>query len=217
MDVRATFELEELRAQDAELAAAAERLRSVEQAIRTVGSRAAEIADEVEAQPRLEGELTFVIREAEFALERRRKALEAAEQALGLPRDDETWARLERVAVRAAERADAARKRHERAVAALEELEGDAAELPAELARLESEARALAASIPGHPEPGAGAEGLVEWASHAHAELFVAVGELDRRREDAIREANELASMLLGEPTYGSTVAQAVARVEQSR
>jgi hypothetical protein len=29
-----------------------------------------------------------------------------------------------------------------------------------------------------------------------------------------IRESNELASMLLGEPTYGATVAQALARVE---
>ena len=32
-----------------------------------------------------------------------------------------------------------------------------------------------------------------------------------------IREANELASMLVGEPTYGSTVAQARARVEATR
>jgi hypothetical protein len=29
-----------------------------------------------------------------------------------------------------------------------------------------------------------------------------------------IREADELASMLLGEPTYGATIAQALARVE---
>ena len=55
---------------------------------------------------------------------------------------------------------------------------------------------------------------LVEWASHAHAELFVAAGQIDVQRERVIREANELASMLLGEPTYGATVAQALARVE---
>jgi hypothetical protein len=55
---------------------------------------------------------------------------------------------------------------------------------------------------------------LVEWASHAHAELFVAAGQIDVQRERVIREANELATMLLGEPAYGATVAQALARVE---
>ena len=34
------------------------------------------------------------------------------------------------------------------------------------------------------------------------------------QRERVIREANELATMLLGEPAYGATVAQALARVE---
>jgi hypothetical protein len=54
---------------------------------------------------------------------------------------------------------------------------------------------------------------LVEWSSHAHAELFVAAGQLDAQRERVIREANELATMLLGEPTYGSTVGQLAERV----
>jgi hypothetical protein len=54
---------------------------------------------------------------------------------------------------------------------------------------------------------------LVAWASRAHAELFVAAGQIAAQRERVIREANELASMLLGEPTYGSTVEQALARV----
>ena len=58
---------------------------------------------------------------------------------------------------------------------------------------------------------------LVEWASHAHAELFVASGQLDVERERVIREANELATMLLGEQTFGSTVERALARVIQIR
>jgi len=42
----------------------------------------------------------------------------------------------------------------------------------------------------------------------------VFTGHIDSSREQIVREANELASMLLGDPTYGSTVAQALARVE---
>jgi hypothetical protein len=57
-------------------------------------------------------------------------------------------------------------------------------------------------------------DSLIDWASRAHAELFVAAGQIDVQRERIIREANELASMLLGEPTYLTTVAQALTRVE---
>jgi hypothetical protein len=60
----------------------------------------------------------------------------------------------------------------------------------------------------------AGARGLIEWASYTHAKLFVAAGQIATSRERLIREADELASMLLGEPTYGATIAQALARVE---
>jgi hypothetical protein len=67
------------------------------------------------------------------------------------------------------------------------------------------------------PRPGEGPAALVEWASRAHAALFVASGSVDTQRERVIREANELATAILGEPTYGSTVAQARARVESAR
>jgi len=59
-----------------------------------------------------------------------------------------------------------------------------------------------------------GARALIDWASQRHAELFVEAGQIDAQRERVIREAHELASMLLGEPTYGATVEQALARVE---
>ena len=63
-------------------------------------------------------------------------------------------------------------------------------------------------------QPGEGPRALIDWSSHAHAELFVATRQLDAQRERIIREANELATMLLGESTYGSTTAQILARVE---
>jgi hypothetical protein len=94
-----------------------------------------------------------------------------------------------------------------RAQSGYDALERDAAALPPELAELETRARAVT------DVPPLGSS-LVEWASQAHAEVFVAAGQIDVQRERVIRESNELASMLLGEPTYGATVAQALARVE---
>jgi hypothetical protein len=100
-----------------------------------------------------------------------------------------------------------------RARSASAELERDAAALPEEVVALEGRAQALAAESEHVPDAPAGLAGLAAWASHAHAELFVAARQLEAQRERIVREANELASMLLGEPTYGSTVDQALARV----
>src|SRR5258707_450769 len=60
----------------------------------------------------------------------------------------------------------------------------------------------------------AGAPGSIDGPTPTHAELLVPPGQLDTSRERLIREAHELASMLLGEPTYGATIGQALARVE---
>jgi hypothetical protein len=84
-------------------------------------------------------------------------------------------------------------------------LEREAAALPDELAELE---RRAGGGVNG-------ARALVDWAANQHAELFVAAGQIDAGRERVIREAHELASMLLGEPTYGATVAHALERVER--
>jgi chromosome segregation ATPase len=215
MDRRAAAELEFLRERDRELADEASRLRDVELAVAAIRRRVWMIAAELDAAPaELEG-LRAAADEAAEELERRRSVAEAAERELESPHDDETWERLERAATRARERERAALDRFEHATAAAEQLEGDAAELPAELAALELEARGLAEAVPELGEPDPGPAGLIAWASHARAELFVEVGQLDRQRDNVIREVNELASMLLGEPTYGSTVAQAVALVEQ--
>ena len=102
-----------------------------------------------------------------------------------------------------------AQARLDRARAAVSEIDHEAAAVPTELSQLHERAEQL----PGIAAPG-DANSLVGWASHAHAELFVALGQITTQRERVIREANELASMLLGEPTYGATVAQALARVD---
>jgi chromosome segregation ATPase len=145
--------------------------------------------------------------EAQEELARRREELANAERRLAETRDDEARIHAEHAVARAADHIAVAERRGERAQSAHDELERDASALPRELDELEARARA----VPDVPPLGSS---LVEWASHAHAELFVAAGQIDVQRERVIREANELATMLLGEPTYGATVAQALARVE---
>ncbi len=207
MDERAVNELRRLAALDAELAESASALRDLEASVSTLRSRAEAIDAFFAAYPdeavRRRGELA----EAAEELLRRREELAAAQRTLTAAHDDEAQIHAEHAVARALDHIAVAEGRSARAQAASDELERDAGALPDELAELEGRARA----VPDVPPFGAS---LVEWASHAHAELFVAAGQIDVQRERVIREANELASMLLGEPTYGATVPQALARVE---
>jgi chromosome segregation ATPase len=74
----------------------------------------------------------------------------------------------------------------------------------AELSRVSASGRAV-------PEQSLG--GLVEWAARVHAALVVVRGQLDVERDRLVREANELGSVVLGEPLAGNSVALVGRRV----
>jgi chromosome segregation ATPase len=207
VDERAVIELRRLADLDAALSAGAARLRGLDGEITSVRARAEAIDAFFAAYPDEEARRGRERREAEDELGRRSDELAHAERTLAEAADDEARIHAEHVVARAIDHVGVAESRLARAESAYATLERDAAALPRELGELE----ARAGAVPDVPPLGSS---LVEWASHAHAELFVAAGQLDARREGVIREANELASMLLGEPTYGSTVAQALTRVE---
>jgi hypothetical protein len=79
----------------------------------------------------------------------------------------------------------------------------------------------LAASLAGRERlaaeagapPAAGLGGVVAWAVAARAAVFVARSGGIREREAVVREANELAAAVLGEPVAGASVASVVARL----
>ncbi|HZP73484.1 MAG TPA: hypothetical protein VFA97_08925 [Gaiellaceae bacterium] len=150
--------------------------------------------------------------EAELAAQRARQS--EAERAVAAAEDDRERELAERALARAADHVAVAERTLSRTRSALSALEHEAETLPRELERLEAEARGVAANASGVREPGGGPRELADWASHARAELFVTRSQLDLRRDRVIREANELATAVLGEPTFGSTVAQALHRVE---
>jgi hypothetical protein len=210
VDDRALNELRQLARRDAELSALALELRRLDEEVGAIRSRAEAAEEVLAAYPEEERRAASALEAATAELAERRREEADAEHALASARDAEVREHAERALARAADHVAVARARVERSEAVAAGLRRDADAIPRELAELNERAGRL----DGVPPPHA-VSSLVEWAARAHAELFVAAGQLDARRERVIREANELASMLLGEPTYGATVAQALARAER--
>jgi chromosome segregation ATPase len=207
MDERAVTELRRLAELDADLSTRAAELRALDGQVAALRGRAEAIDAFFAVYSGEETARQAELAEAQRELTRRREELASAERARAEAQDDEARIHAGHAVARALDHIAVAENRIGRAQSAYDELKGDAAALPRELEELEAWARAV-------PEVPPLSSSLVEWASQAHAELFVAAGQIDVQRERAIREANELASMLLGESTYGATVAQALARVE---
>jgi chromosome segregation ATPase len=207
MDDRALTELRGLAARDAELAERSAELARRESEIAAIRGRADELEAAVAARPAEQESREAELDESRAELERRREELAHAERVLEEAQSEEEREHERHAVDRAVDHIAVAQARLDRAEAALADLERITQDIPLELERLEARARAL-------PESPELAESLTEWASRAHAAAFVAAGQIDTERERIVREANELATMLLGEPAYGSTPAQALARVE---
>jgi chromosome segregation ATPase len=213
VDTRAVADLKELAERDDALAARSDELRELDTRVAALRARAEAIDVFFAADPEEEARLRQATAHAEAELDRRRAELAEAEQALAAARDREARERAESGVGRAHDHVSVAEAALHRARADADELERAASALPREVPELEQRAQAIAARADDVPPPPAGVRELVEWASRAHAELFVAAGQLDAQRDRVIREANELATMLLGEQTFGSTVAQLAQRV----
>lgn len=207
MDERAVDELRRLADLDALLVAGTTHLRELDREVAALRAHAETIEAFFAAYPEEEGRRAGELRAAEAELLHRRDELARAEATLAEAHDEEARVHARHAVARALDHIAVAESSLARAQAAHNELEHAAAALPRELDELAAQARAV-------PDVPPFRHSLAEWASHAHAELFVAAGQIDVQRERVIREANELATMLLGEPAYGATVAQALDRVE---
>ena len=208
MDDRALDELRALALEDRALEDRAQELRRFDAQVRAIRERAEAIAAFFAGLRGEEVRRAEEVRAADAELSVRRTELERAESEAAAAHDEVAREHAAKAVVRARDHVEVATARVARAGVARDELEVQAASFPAELVALDGRARAVA-------EVAAPAGDLVEWASRAHAELFVALGQVDALRERVIREANELATMLTAEPTYGSTVAQALQRAER--
>ena len=214
MGARAIDDLRLLARRDEELAAQAAGLSELDAECSRIRERAEAIDGFFARYPDEAARRVAAVTEARAELETRRTDLGAAQSALAAAKDEEARTYARHALERAEDHVRVADAALDRAELANRELEEEAAALPAEVPDLERRARAIAEQVAEVPAPGEGPRALVEWSSGAHAELFVAASQIATQRDAVIREANELATAVLAEPTYGSTVAQVVSRVE---
>jgi hypothetical protein len=116
-----------------------------------------------------------------------------------------------------------ARRKAQEARATAAELEEQARTVVGERERLEGRARELVSTLRERPrlakeageQVGPGLSGIAEWATNARAALLVARTQLAGERDAVIRQANELAAVVVGEPIAGGTAVVA-RRVESA-
>ena len=214
-DLRAIEDLRRLVARDEELGIRERRLQEFDAIVRRIRERseAMQVFFARYEEARRRGRTA--IEGARGEVTRRQHEVAAAETTLAAERDEARRELARRAVARAEDHLSVAGISLARAQADAERLEQEAQDWQEELPELEQDAHRLSPDLPDVGQPAPGAQALVDWAAHAHAPLFVAVRQIEAERERVIREANELASALLAEPTYGTTPAQALARVEQ--
>jgi len=213
VDERALEEVRRLAAIDAELAARTDRLRELGDEVEAVRARAEATEAFFGGYPEAVERRRTATAEARDDRARREAELAAARAELDAVRKEEERASAERAVRRSEDRLAVAEARVARAAEAEADLEREAARLTAEIPELERRAAAVSSQLADLPAAPSGPQELVEWASRARANLFVIARQLDAQRDRVIREANELGSMLLGEPLYGSTTAQVERRI----
>ena len=198
--------LRELDQRDRQLAAEADRQRLLDAAVAEIRGRAEKIAEFFGAHASENDRLRAIEAREQATLDQRRAELADATAAAEEARSDEDRVLAEKRLARAVDHVALAERALDDARSARRALDEEAQRLTHELPELEERARAMG---------GAANEDLIQWSSRKHAELFIALGLLDQQRDRVIREANELATAILGEPTFGSTPAQALEQVER--
>jgi len=220
MDARLAFAVE-LEQRDATVAERIDALAASGSDVERMRRRAAELQSLLGRVPAERAHLDDAAAESARALESANAALIEADAVLARARGDaREAARL--AASRAAAAVRAEEERQERLARRRAALEQETGQLGAEAAGLERQAREVAArlaesarvSATAAPEPGLA--GIVAWGARAQAAVLVARGGLESERERIVREANELAASVLGEPLYTASVALVRRRLEQA-
>jgi chromosome segregation ATPase len=219
--------LAELVRADAEHSAALRELDELVDGTRAVRARADELASIAASVPAERERLSAALAGAEADAGARAAALAEAERELAAAEakaDRERLAAARRFHVRAQDALRMAERRSAQARSEREAFEERVAAALREAPEVEARAAALAAALRGRPRgadeagrpPDPGLDGVARWASAARAALVVARSGVATEREAVIRQANELASMLLGEPLAAASAADVARRVERA-
>ena len=210
-DGRLAQEIETIAAVETETAALRERALALEVFLRELPARRDAAAG--------------ALGEAETDLEVKRREVARADSELTAAergRDAEVLAAARRAVVRARDAAAMAEKKRERAQDTIEGLERQAGAIDEDVPRLTERAdllaeragriRRLSQGSAEPPEPGL--DGTISWCGRALAALLVARSGLESEREGLVRQANELAASVLGEPLAATSALGARQRLE---
>jgi hypothetical protein len=210
----------ELERRDEAIAESLETLGSLRGRTRAIGAEATRLAAVLERFPHEQEAADHALARAEADLARSRRELEQAEDQLRRARRDRESREAE---------VTSARRNRERAEQELESARTRAAAVveAERAARREAgvvvtAALALAREVAGAPRlgqrtpeaPQPGLVGVSDWAARADGALLLARSGLDDEREAVVREANELAESVLGEPPLPGGVRRIREQVE---
>jgi chromosome segregation ATPase len=227
-DERALATARDLEGRDERLVAALAEIGEVERAVAALRDRAVGIGALLQSAPDHLAAAAAAVAEAEHDLAGRREQAVEAERELveaDRGRDEQRRAAAARAVERTRDAVVTAERRVGRAVDARAALERAIHDAGAEVPALEAQAGELTARLRGvprisqsglgAPQPGLG--GLDEWGSRVAAALFVVRSGFEGERDRLIREAQELASSVLGEHIAATSVSLARARIERNR
>jgi fused signal recognition particle receptor len=218
--------IRELERADEEVGALLAELDELYTATEEVRTRALELEAFEARLPAAQAAAARGLEEAESEADAARETAEraaaefhAAEEA----GDRERFMAARRFDVRARDSLAVAERRVREAEEDVRRLETEAAAAAREVPQVEDRAHELAAALSHRPRlaaeagatPSSGLPGVSEWAGRARAALLVARNSLAAERDAVIRQANELGSLVLGEPLAPVATASVVRRVER--
>lgn len=193
-----------------------------------LGGRVDRVRERVESlaafQERLPADrehLDTALADAERDIAATRAALVRAHEAVERARSEDARSTARRHEAHAATDLHTTEARRDRLVGRRETLSRESENAEVESTALADAVQELSTELASAPRvaapapPETGLDGLIEWAARAHASVFVARSGLETERERVVREANELAASVLGEPLYATSVATVRRRLSE--
>jgi chromosome segregation ATPase len=217
----------ELERADEAAAAELSRLDDLYAATEAVGARALALEEFAARFPEERAARAGAVKEAERELAAAKEAAARVAEELRAAQaggDNERIAAARRVDVRARDALSMAERRLREARARRDELEEEAAAAKREAVALEARAGELAKALRERPRvaadagepPAPGLAGVVDWVTRARAALLVARSQQAAERDAVIRQANELGSLVAGEPLPSASAAAVARGVERA-
>jgi len=207
-----------LAAADEQAAAALTELDELYAASEDVRLRSLELEAFLDRLPEVRAVRERAVAEAERAADETEEAAARAGEELRDAESAGEGARLaaaRRFDVRARDALGSARRRLDAARTDRDALEDEAASAEREVSALGKQAHRLAMAR-GEEPPGPGLPEIAAWGTRTRAALLVARAALAREREELVRQANEAAAAVLGEPLLSGSAEEAARRVENA-